>query len=164
MGGWCGASTILMKRVCYPYIDGSGAAGDERVAGDAGESSDDEAEGSVAAILEGYERGMEEGGRPFVLEESHEWLRAIAESKLRDPVVFWQKNGSSSDGERRNTRRARARRLSICCRAGHPVPAGPASGGTGKLGSAAASGNRGLERAGEWRGRRRPCCDRPCNG
>ena len=47
--------------------------------------------GSAAAILAGYERGMEEGGRPFVLEESHEWLRAIAESKLRDPVVFWQK-------------------------------------------------------------------------
>jgi hypothetical protein len=46
---------------------------------------------SAAAILEGYERGMEEGGRPFVLEESHDWLRAIAESKLRDPVVFWQK-------------------------------------------------------------------------
>jgi hypothetical protein len=47
--------------------------------------------GAPAAILEGYERGMEQGGRPFVLEESHEWLRAIAESKLRDPVVFWQK-------------------------------------------------------------------------
>jgi hypothetical protein len=46
---------------------------------------------SAEAILEGYQRGMEEGGRPFVLEESHEWLRAIAESKLRDPVVFWQK-------------------------------------------------------------------------
>ncbi len=46
---------------------------------------------SAAAILEGYERGMEDGGRPFVLEESHGWLRAIAESKLRDPVAFWQK-------------------------------------------------------------------------
>ncbi len=46
---------------------------------------------SAAAILAGYERGMEEGGRPFVLQEDHEWLRAIAESKLRDPVVFWQK-------------------------------------------------------------------------
>jgi len=46
---------------------------------------------SAPAILAGYERGMEEGGRPFVLGENHEWLRAIAESKLRDPVVFWQK-------------------------------------------------------------------------
>jgi hypothetical protein len=46
---------------------------------------------AAAAILDGYERGMEEGGRPFVLGEHHEWLRAIAESKLRDPVLFWQK-------------------------------------------------------------------------
>jgi len=46
---------------------------------------------SAAAILAGYEQGMEEGGRPFVLGENHEWLRAIAESKLRDPVVFWGK-------------------------------------------------------------------------
>jgi Uncharacterized protein conserved in bacteria (DUF2252) len=46
---------------------------------------------SSAAILAGYTRGMEDGGRPFVLGESHDWLRAIAESKLRDPVVFWGK-------------------------------------------------------------------------
>jgi hypothetical protein len=46
---------------------------------------------SASAILEGYRHVMEDGGRPFVLEESHEWLRAIAESKLRDPVIFWQK-------------------------------------------------------------------------
>jgi hypothetical protein len=46
---------------------------------------------AAAAILEGYESGMTEGGRPFVLGESHSWLRAIAESKLRDPVIFWKK-------------------------------------------------------------------------
>jgi len=46
---------------------------------------------AAAAILEGYEKSLERGGRPFVLEEGHSWLRAIAESKLRDPVVFWQK-------------------------------------------------------------------------
>ncbi len=46
---------------------------------------------AAAAILEGYERAMEVGGRPFVLGESHVWLRAIAESKLRDPVLFWGK-------------------------------------------------------------------------
>lgn len=49
------------------------------------------AKDSAESILTGYERGMEEGGRPFVLEEDHAWLRAIAESKLRDPAVFWQK-------------------------------------------------------------------------
>ena len=46
---------------------------------------------SAVAILAGYELGMTEGGRPFVLGESHDWLRSIAESKLRDPVVFWGK-------------------------------------------------------------------------
>jgi hypothetical protein len=46
---------------------------------------------SAESILAGYERGMEQGGRPFVLSEEHGWLRAIAESKLRDPVVFWQR-------------------------------------------------------------------------
>jgi Uncharacterized protein conserved in bacteria (DUF2252) len=46
---------------------------------------------SAEAILEGYQQSMGEGGRPFVLGEYHEWLRAIAESKLRDPVIFWQK-------------------------------------------------------------------------
>ena len=46
---------------------------------------------AASAILEGYQRGLQEGGRPFVLGEEHGWLRSIAESKLRDPVVFWQK-------------------------------------------------------------------------
>jgi len=46
---------------------------------------------AAEAILAGYQQGLEEGGRPFVLGEEHVWLRAIAESKLRDPVVFWRK-------------------------------------------------------------------------
>ncbi len=46
---------------------------------------------SATAILAAYEAGMEEGGRPFVLAENHEWLRAMAVSKLRDPIVFWQR-------------------------------------------------------------------------
>jgi hypothetical protein len=46
---------------------------------------------AASAILEGYQRGLQDGGRPFVLGEEHGWLRSIAESKLRDPVVFWQK-------------------------------------------------------------------------
>jgi uncharacterized protein DUF2252 len=49
---------------------------------------------STEAILEGYERGLQEGGRPFVLEDEHGWLRSIAVSKLRDPVVFWQRMDS----------------------------------------------------------------------
>jgi Uncharacterized protein conserved in bacteria (DUF2252) len=46
---------------------------------------------SADAVLEGYVKSLERGGRPFVLSEQHVWLRAIAENKLRDPVVFWQK-------------------------------------------------------------------------
>lgn len=43
------------------------------------------------AILEGYRGAIADGGLPFVLGEKHGWLRAIAESELREPVHFWQK-------------------------------------------------------------------------
>ena len=43
------------------------------------------------SILEGYREGLRTGGLPFVLGEQNEWLRQIAESKLRDPVLFWAK-------------------------------------------------------------------------
>ena len=46
---------------------------------------------AIAKILKGYTAGMREGGRPFVLAEDHDWLRRIAESRLRDPVEFWRK-------------------------------------------------------------------------
>jgi len=46
---------------------------------------------ACAAILEGYREGMTSGGRPFVLEEAHGWLRRVAMSELRHPVTFWQK-------------------------------------------------------------------------
>ena len=43
------------------------------------------------AILTGYKQGIELGGAPVVLAEKHKWLRAVAVSKLRDPVRFWRK-------------------------------------------------------------------------
>jgi hypothetical protein len=43
------------------------------------------------AILDGYREGLRQKGQPFVLGESHSWLRQIAESELRDPVHFWAK-------------------------------------------------------------------------
>jgi len=43
------------------------------------------------SVLEGYREGLRAQGRPFVLEETHNWLRQIAESDLRDPVHFWAK-------------------------------------------------------------------------
>ena len=46
---------------------------------------------ACAAILQGYREGFATGGRPFVLEEQHAWLREIAVNELRDPVAFWAK-------------------------------------------------------------------------
>jgi len=43
------------------------------------------------SILSGYREGLEEGGRPFILEENHQWLREAVTGELRDPVHFWGK-------------------------------------------------------------------------
>ena len=42
-------------------------------------------------LLEGYTDGLKAGGKPFVLAEDNEWLRKLAQSELRDPILFWQK-------------------------------------------------------------------------
>jgi uncharacterized protein (DUF2252 family) len=47
--------------------------------------------GACAAILEGYTKGLETGGEPFVLAEKHPLLREIATNRLRDPALFWEK-------------------------------------------------------------------------
>jgi hypothetical protein len=46
---------------------------------------------ACAALLQGYQEGLEATGCAFVLEESHKWLRNMAVSNLRDPERFWQK-------------------------------------------------------------------------
>ena len=46
---------------------------------------------ACAAILEGYRASLGAGGVPFVLEEHHPELRALAMSSDRDPVAFWSK-------------------------------------------------------------------------
>ena len=43
------------------------------------------------AILAGYRRGIETGGRPFVLSEEHRWLHDSVMTILRDPVAYWEK-------------------------------------------------------------------------
>ena len=53
-----------------------------------------EPEDACDAILKGYAKAIEEGGRPFVLAEEHKWLRDLALGELRDPVRFWQKMDS----------------------------------------------------------------------
>lgn len=42
-------------------------------------------------ILDGYQSSVEVGGKPFVLEENHKWLRGIALDHLDVPSVFWKK-------------------------------------------------------------------------
>jgi hypothetical protein len=47
--------------------------------------------GICKAILDGYVACLKSGGRPFVLEELHNWLREIALGELRNPEHFWNK-------------------------------------------------------------------------
>ncbi len=42
-------------------------------------------------VLDGYQKGLSEGGRAFVLEERHKWLREIALDHLDEPGPFWKK-------------------------------------------------------------------------
>lgn len=43
------------------------------------------------AILAGYQEGLTTGGRAFVLEEHHPWLRSMVTGVLRDPERYWAK-------------------------------------------------------------------------
>jgi hypothetical protein len=45
----------------------------------------------AGAILLGYGAALQSGGRPFVLEEEHGWLRDLATGALRAPKPFWTK-------------------------------------------------------------------------
>jgi hypothetical protein len=49
------------------------------------------------AILAGYRETLDKQGTPFVLEEHHPVLRALAMSEERDPVHFWKKLTSLLD-------------------------------------------------------------------
>jgi hypothetical protein len=46
---------------------------------------------ACGAILKGYAKQLKDGGKPLVLAERHNWLRATVASELRDPVKFWDK-------------------------------------------------------------------------
>jgi hypothetical protein len=43
------------------------------------------------AILAGYTEGLQAGGRPFVLAEHHQQLKADTTNSLSDPALFWNK-------------------------------------------------------------------------
>jgi len=87
---------------------------------------------AARAIADGYAEGMATGGRPFVLEEEHAWLRAIATGRLRDPVVFWQKLSALPAARApAAVRRLLADNLPV---AGLPFRIGHRSAGLGSLG------------------------------
>jgi hypothetical protein len=46
---------------------------------------------AATAVLQGYTEFLEEGGKPFIFEESHPNLREMALGAERDPVKFWSK-------------------------------------------------------------------------
>src|SRR6266446_10372156 len=46
---------------------------------------------ACSSIMEGYEKCLASGGRPFVLSEHHSWLRETVSGALRDPEKFWAK-------------------------------------------------------------------------
>lgn len=43
------------------------------------------------ALLQGYRDGLEHEGKPFVLAEGQDWLRAIASQQLKDPNRYWER-------------------------------------------------------------------------
>jgi hypothetical protein len=43
------------------------------------------------AILKGYAKSLTDGGVPFVLAESHPYLRSLTEAGMKDPAAFWEK-------------------------------------------------------------------------
>jgi hypothetical protein len=66
------------------------------------------------AVLAGYQKGLEAGGRPFVLAEEHAALREMARHRLRNPEEFWAKLNSLSpiqNGIPGSARKAIARML-----------------------------------------------------
>src|SRR6478736_625875 len=50
-----------------------------------------DASSAAAAVLDGYAEALKEGGKPFILEESHPDLREMALGAERDRVHFWSK-------------------------------------------------------------------------
>src|ERR1017187_700596 len=50
---------------------------------------------ACATILEGYTKGLEGGGEPFVLAEKRPLLREAVTSRLRDPTLFWENFAAS---------------------------------------------------------------------
>ena len=69
------------------------AASEERLALDE--------EHACALLLEGYRAGLEAGGRPFVLEHHHRWLRDLVAAAIKTPERWWRDLGKLPLAEER---------------------------------------------------------------
>ncbi len=49
---------------------------------------------AAIAVLEGFQKAIEDGGHPFVLAENHPALREMARHRLRQPDLYWEKLAS----------------------------------------------------------------------
>ena len=58
------------------------------------------------AILDGYQKGLEEDSQPFVLAERHAWLRTAVTGRLRSPAKFWDKLNNLPEIKSRVPRKA----------------------------------------------------------
>lgn len=78
----------------FPYtIDLARLATSVLLAKDA-EHLQERAKAVTDSLLEGYRDGLKDGGKPFVLAEGQDWLRAIGQQQLKDPNAFWDKISS----------------------------------------------------------------------
>ena len=58
------------------------------------------------AILEGYRAGVEAGGRPFVLEETHGWLRRVGHRRAAPPDAVLGEDERAADRARHRSEAA----------------------------------------------------------
>jgi hypothetical protein len=97
-------------------------------------------------ILEGYVEGINSGGRAFVLGEEHVYLREVAYSNLRDPVLFWKKMRSMPDIKSRLPEDEQTALESLLPEKGTPYQVKARRAGLGSL------GRRRLVALADWRG------------
>lgn len=90
---------------------------------------------ATLAVLAGYRHGLEEDGQPFVLDEEHRWLNALAHHQARDPERFWKKlEGMRPLDADELPRQARARLLKAMPEEGLALRFGHRVAGIGSLG------------------------------
>ena len=102
--------------------------------------------GACDAILHGYREALENGGGPYVLDEHHSKLRAMAVERLKDPQGFWDElNALETLGEKTPSSACKALERALPS----PTPAYRIAHRVGGLGSL---GRRRFVAIAEWHG------------